>query len=207
MTFKSSDSMPPGKRERLRHSLAAESQEMERLHELPDRWLGEEILRLAREIRTAVPGLGSPLSIGSGYAAFVLWHVVPELARRLGASLERHEATNPEVKINSPERLRQMVGCVLQWVDRRYLDRACKPEAELCPVRVLFHDVANGSPIVMALDRIAPPEPDYVDFPARHVREISRSRGHEEVSSWHPGLQDDPEPDMEPEEPAQFYWG
>jgi len=202
------NSMSPEQRERLQRRLAAERLEMERLHALPDRWLAQELLRLAREIRRSVPGLGSPFSIGSGYTAFALWHVVPELARRLGAPLEPNEASNPEVKINSPERFRQMVGCVLQWIDKRYLEPACKPEADLCPVRVLFHDVANGSPIVMALDRIAPPDMDYVDFPARHVREISRFRGHDEVSAWHPSLQDEPDRAVEPEEEqVPVYWG
>lgn len=200
--------MSAEERERLQFRRAAERQEMERLYDLPDHELGQELLRLGREIRAAVPGLGSPLSIGSGYTAFILWHVVPEMARRLGAKLGPNEATNPEVKINSPERLRVMVSRVLQWADVRYLAAARQPYGDLCPVRVLFHEIENGSPIIMALDRVAPPEPDYMDYAARNAREVSCQRGHEEVSAWNPGLQYEPSMTRDvDEEPTPFYWG
>jgi len=194
MAFDFTNLIRPERREAFRRRLDAERREMARLYALPDRWLAQELLRLAREIRANVPGLARPDGQGSGYNSFALWQLVPEIARRLGAPLGPHEATDYDLKTASPKELRRAAGYAFNWIDRDYLKPAKKDEADLCPVGVLFHGIANGSPIAMALDRIAPPGPEADDYVARHVREISRARGHEVVSSWHPGLQDMPEP-------------
>jgi hypothetical protein len=73
---------------------ATAAREMERLRRLPDRWLAEERLRLARAARDAYPReLGNPSTMA--YAPMPVWNVIPEIARRLGATrLNRQEAAN-----------------------------------------------------------------------------------------------------------------
>lgn len=85
--------LSPQARVRLR----ATAIEMARLHALPDRWLGEEILKLARAVRLEFPEkLSDPH--GGTYEPNLVWQVVPELAKRLGATrLLPNEATSRDV--------------------------------------------------------------------------------------------------------------
>ncbi|MFC6048966.1 hypothetical protein ACFPYM_14140, partial [Methylobacterium hispanicum] len=162
--------------------------EVERCFGLADRWLAREIASAARRIRASVPEMASPASGGDAYTKHVLWCVVPELARRLGEPLLPNESVDMRLRASEGDELRDHVGICLANVGRVRLMRDVP--AELRDVlHLLLHEPANGSPIAMALDRIAPPAPDADDRLARGIREISRRRGHDEVSAWHPGLQ------------------
>ena len=75
----------------VRQRLEALNREVERLNRLPDRWLAEALLRLAREFRRQTPGFGDPTRMV--YENAYVWHIVPEVAKRLGATrLEPNEA-------------------------------------------------------------------------------------------------------------------
>jgi hypothetical protein len=61
-------------------------------------------------------------------------------------------------------------------------------DGDLEPVKLVCHEVANGSPTAMLLDRIVPPSEASMDRSARLVREVSRVRGHGEVAAWSPAI-------------------
>lgn len=177
----------------LHACVQATAREMARLHALPDRWLGQELLKLARTLRRQYPRqLSDPH--GTTYDTNLVWQLVPEVAKRMGAGrLLPNEASSRSVVTTSDADLRVHVGVYLRncALDRWPLpdrDRAVPSAGE-----ILCHSVANGNPIAMALDRLhAAPEPglDRDDYIARHVREISAARGFEPTPYWTPELQD-----------------
>jgi hypothetical protein len=169
--------------------LEAESREMTRLYRLGDRWLAEELLRLTRQIRSRT-AYASRTPDADSYNTTLLWDVIPEVAYRLGGRLELNEATNYDLKVAQGDEFRQLVAAYVCNCSSMYF-REALTGAVLEPVEVLFHNYWNGCPIVMALDRVAPPGPDSDDQLASELREISKRRGHAETASWHPDLQED----------------
>jgi len=170
--------------------LAATRVEMERIYRLSDRWLAEELLRLARRAREEHPDKLACPDVMTYEASFV-WDLVPEVAKRLGAStFRREEARDWQMRDADVVELREIAGVFLlnsslgRWIDHK----AEKPSA----VELLGHEVANGNPVAMALDRMcqAPARGnDRDDYVARQVREVSRRRGFEETAEWSPVLQ------------------
>lgn len=57
-----------------------------------------------------------------------------------------------------------------------------------CPgARVFFGDVANGNPVVFALDHLVPPSHD--DWAANHLKDIARHRGINDCNgTWSPAM-------------------
>lgn len=157
--------------------------EIRRLHALPDRFLAEELLRLCRGIRKALPSRDGR----DGYNGAVLWDVVPEVAYRLGARLELNESTEFDLKRAVGQDFRDYVAICMVNVARSYMSEA-ETDGVRDPLDILFHDAANGNPVAMALDRLVPPTPHSTDRFARTVREVSRNRGMEETGVWSPAL-------------------
>lgn len=166
--------------------------EMRRIFELGDIWLARELLRLARTTRRSAPSLlGNPN--GEADLAALVWHVVPEVARRLGAKdLHPNESSVCELRVAGRAVFRRAVG--------RHL-KACEANGEAwngfgrpsC-LTILTNPIVDGNPTAMALDRVFPPsgELDFDDWIACSVRRASRNRNHEERISWHPDLQSPP---------------
>ncbi len=207
MAFKpSSIPLSPESRERI----DATSREMKRLYALPDRWLGEELLRLARRARKEYPSLlGNPCT--SVYDPNFVWHVVPRIAKELGVkNLGPNENINPRVAQAEGQELRDLVGGYLKNLS---LDKLA-PEAAAVPAdrskptacELLAHDFVNGNPVAIALDRLVPPPAlgqDKNDWVARHTREVSRVRGHSPVmASWSPAFQAIPRYEHDNEGPS-----
>lgn len=158
--------------------------EIDRIFALSDRWLGEEILRLCREIRAlAVPTRHEE----AGYNSFVLWDLIPEVAYRLGCRLMVNESTDFDAKRASGQDFRDLVAMCMVNVATGYLSEA---ETNLArnPIDILFRDAANGNPVAFALDRLVAPTLTSTDRFARSIREVSRTRGFEETGKWSPGL-------------------
>jgi hypothetical protein len=161
------------------------SSEMKRIFELPDRFLGREILRLARQAR-----LEDPERLGKATCNFyentAVWSVLPGIAKKLGET--GFTADEKAEMLYIPEKndeFREYVGAFLT-------NSQFKNTAGLNTIasKLLSHDVANGNPVAMAMDRISPPVPDSNDNVVRLVREVSRSRfGDERFSSWSPEMQ------------------
>lgn len=174
-----------------RARLEAKHDELDRLFGLPDRWLAEELLRLARTTRQAFPEkLKDPWGII--YDANFVWHVVPEVAKRLGATnFQPNEAADTRVVGLDNAALREVVGSYVKnisfgrWAIEREDNLPLAPE-------ILANEPCNGNPVAFAMDRLAPaPEAgcDRDDYVARSVREVSRARRLEETPYWSPAMQ------------------
>ncbi len=158
--------------------------EMSRMHGLPDRWLGEALLKLVRDVRERVPHLthGMP-------EATLLYDAAPELARRLGCRITSIESTEASIRASDPTSLRKRVSDALRAMNTLRLAPARRDQDDQCPVAMLTHGVANGSPVAMALDRVAPPGPDASDACAVAVHRACVRRGHPERTAWDPSMQ------------------
>lgn len=181
--------LSPEQQARIRRTAAT----LERLHALPDRWLGRELAQFARRIRESVPELASPALETDGYTKHLFWDVVPELARRLGEPLGPNESKDIWLRTAEGEDLRRDVANCLLNTSVVGLMRMV-PEERRDDLDVLMNEAANGSPVALALDRLVPPGDESKDRLAASVREVSRARGHEAMPAWHPGLQKDPAP-------------
>lgn len=173
--------------EELRQRIDAEHREMERLFALPDRWLAAELLRLVRDIRGRTKYAARSADTDT-YNSVLLWDVIPELARRLGATLELNESTDYSITRLEGEMFRDFVASCLGNVSTSYMAQA-KTGRLLEPVSVLFHSVPNGNPVAMALDRLVPPSPDCLDRLSQEIRSVSLARGLDGQSSWTPEMQ------------------
>lgn len=173
----------------LRREQAMMTRELDRLYRLPDRWLGEELLKLARRAREENPGLLGRYEARSYSDSFV-WEVVPEVARRLGAKLSPDESQSHEFRSLHATRLRQVVGTYLQNTSLRYgLDERQAYGDRVPAIELLQHEFVNGNPVAFAMDRLAPPAPegqDRDDWLARHIREVGRFVGGRPVACWSP---------------------
>ena len=180
--------------EESKRHLAETQREVHRLHGLPDRWLAETLLNWAREIREFDPGNYGPDRMGNPhdatYAPNFLWHMVPEVCRRLAdVELRPNEATRPGFTGMDAQGLREMAGVYLENVHEG--DLAADPHGTTVePGVLLAHDVQNGNPLAFAVDRVAPaledpPKPDRI---ANLVLEVSRARGYEPTPYWSPEI-------------------
>jgi hypothetical protein len=187
VTFNFSDMLTEDEKERF----AAEREELARLHGLPDRWLGEALLKLARQAREENPRLLRNPS-GDSYSPAFVWHVIPEVAKRLGCRVDLNEARAPDIVSLSDRELRETVGHFLANATLNYGLDICdlhpldnKPRA----IDLLEHEACNGNPVAMAIDRICPPAPegqDQDDRLARRIREAGRYVDGVQVAMWSP---------------------
>jgi hypothetical protein len=165
------------------------SREILRLYALPDRWLGRELLKLARSTRESFPDvMGNPADYAE-YPYFC-WQIIPEMARRLGSpGLHPNEAANPALR-NLPDReLRSIAGENLKAGGVAKLARY-RGIDEVLHLAVLGNPVRLGNPVAMAADRLAPASPrgrDMNDWIARQVRILAEDNGHE-ATLWNPAL-------------------
>lgn len=169
--------------------LNAERAELIRMWRLPDRFLAADLLRKARAARAAYPSvLGLDPNGWSTYEKTFVWDVVPEVAARLGETDFDPNERKAEVRGCSDVELRDWVGISLNnmgMIREAWLDK----NPVINPWILLTHSIANGNPVLFAVDRVSPPTADSKDWGATHVREIARSRGFGGVSAWSPMLQ------------------
>jgi len=164
------------------------SREMARLHGLPDRFLGRALLDLARKAIGADPDLGGDPH-RRGYESLLIRSVFPRIALDLGETgLTTVEQAGARAAPAPGAELRNLVGTCLNNVGfRPFLGH---PDPLMRSLTLSF---ANGSPITIGLDRVAPPGPNADDWVTRHIREVSRARfGDERFSTWSPDMQDYP---------------
>lgn len=163
--------------------------ELARIHGLEDRWLGEEILRLARRARDENPKLLADPR-GTSYSPNFVWQVIPEIARRLGAKPGLNEATDPDVIRTDDLRLREITGHYLANSSLRYgMDRQIDKGDEITAIALLEHEACNGNPVAMAIDRICPPAPQgetQNDPLARSIWSVGRYLDGVQVAAWSP---------------------
>lgn len=175
----------------LQAKIDAEAREIGRIYALPDRWLAAELIRLTRLVRSRTP-YAARRPENDTYNSTLLWDVIPEVARRLGAPIELNESADANIRRSEGEVFREFVAACVTNASIGYLKDAERGEL-LDPVAILFHSFHNGNPIAVALDRIVPPTPESQDAFSRGVREVSHARGHGELCAWEPRLQEQSE--------------
>lgn len=161
----------------LREQIDGDRRETVRLYGLAPRWLARYLLTTVREIRKQ----SSFGPYDCVYDPQLFWNLVPELAYRLG---EQHftvdERSDPEVRQLSDEQLRFNTLLALQHTSAQTYWRCAG-------ARVFFCDVANGNPVVFALDHLVKPSPD--DWAAKHVMNVAHHRGITECNgTWTPAM-------------------
>lgn len=178
-----------------REALEKSRCEMARIYALPDRWLGEELLRLARRAREELPEALGSRDAQAGYDAALVWDVVPEISRRLGCrKLQADEGLWRGLREADGQMFRRYAGACLQnnsiayWAERQ--------KASCGAAALLSREVVNGNPVAIGVDRLYRASPvglDQDDFIARQVREVSKLRGFAETAVWWPGMQVGPQ--------------
>lgn len=160
--------------------------EINRLYHLPDRWLAEALLTHAREIRASSPQkLGDPTE--PVYGTTLVWHLLPELAYRLGATKFIHgERGDSTLRRASDYSLR----CLASLYHRHAaLGFYCRADSRPLAVDLLENPVTDGNPMAFAADRISPPDgSDKSDLFASALLERCRHRGMPLSAIWNPGL-------------------
>jgi len=162
--------------------------EIVRIYHLSDRWLAEELLRLARRCREEYPRRLKEVDRNASYESSLVWDVVPEVAKRLGSrSLMMVEASDPKIVACDTAILREYAGICIKFSNlKSWIATADRTSA----ASLLVRDFCSGNPIAIALDRLQPAneEDQAQDIIAREMREWSRKNCVEEVCSWRPGL-------------------
>lgn len=150
-----------------RDFLDAQQNEADRLYRLNNRWLAEAILRLARAARKETPHLTPDAYV---YDNTFVWHVLPELARRLGASgFEKSEREDYDINHISDIDLRaRTAGCIANISSAAH--------HRMPAWSLLLREPANGNPAVYAVDRLAPGDLKHPDSLVKRLSEIASIR-------------------------------
>ena len=164
--------------------------ELARLYDLPDRWLGEAVLRLARKARDEAPDHYADAD--RSYSTGLIWNVAPEIARRLGCTLSPNESQDPDIRYADDSELRRLTGHYLVNANLRGIASAYRKANPQGPSSA--HDMLemlhlNGNPIAIALDRLVPPDMacDNESDPLAHAMIVmSRQRGTSVAAGWSP---------------------
>lgn len=156
--------------------------EVQRIFDLNDRWLAAELVRTARKVKSLDPDhYGKPGTIGHD----LVTNVIPEIAARLGETKFNAGERGKGVKGMEDWELRLRAGACLEGAE---FTTAGRTEDRPGPVELLLHEPANGNPVAIALDRVAPANDADDDYCATSVREVSRYRGLSEISMWVPDM-------------------
>lgn len=171
--------------EKMRDHIKKEAAEIDRFYGLPDRFMARELIKLSRDLRNnhenviGQPGEGS-------YEGLIAWAILPRLARDLGETdltgVERQAAL---MAPRDPAALREYTGIALNNSAFRFIS-----DRDGLLAQRLTGSFANGSPVTIALDRVAPAHEASPDWVAVHIREICHARfGDQRYSSWCPEMQ------------------
>lgn len=112
----------PPLRPETRARLDAEQRERDRILSLPKRWFAEAILKLCREVRKNPEFTWS--AEDNVYDGVIVWHLIPELAYRLGATkfiVPERSATRIR-ECSDAELLERLKNAIANTAGHRYFD-------------------------------------------------------------------------------------
>lgn len=160
-----------------RQQMELDQREALRLYRLPDRWLARELMRMARVLRAMEPRYGPYDNV---YDASMFWHLIPEIAFRLGErQFVQDERSDPGIRKLPVTTLRSRAA--ISWMNCGSMAYLKVPES-----RMFFREVCNGSPIIYALDRLALPSTD--DVFRKRIIEVSKCRKVYSNGIWTPAM-------------------
>lgn len=162
-------------------------QSLAKMFEMTDLDLAQALVDLTTEAREERPELKPTTEV---YDSNFLWHVVPEVVRRL-CSLDKREIGGRQMRHPvgmmrklAPLEFRRLTGLYLRNLQGQHRMRAWN---------LLTNEPCNGNPIVFALDRLAPGSlHDKEDWIVQSVAEIARHREKQFTGVWTPALLNNP---------------
>lgn len=162
-----------------RARLDAEQAESERLYGLTDRWLADALLQMSRAARMEAPHLKPEDHV---YDNTFVWHVLPELARRLGArKFLPSEREDFDVNHMTDVQLRERaMGCLSNISTSTYY--------KMSGWTMLLRESANGNPVVYAVDRLSPGNLAQPDSIVKRLVEIAGHRKVPYEGVWTPAM-------------------
>ena len=130
----------------------AGDREIARLAGLTDRFLGQYVLDLARQMRRENPDLFGPGDRKDDSASWLAWEIIPEIARRLGVrDFVKNEGRDVGLSSVGPERLAGILAETL----RGSAGRQAAPDAHPGVAwRFASRPASEGNPVIMAADRV-----------------------------------------------------
>jgi hypothetical protein len=152
-----------------------------------DIWLGRAILKLVTDIRDAYPDQFSWDRRCDGYSGALVWEIAPEIARRLGV-LDFARGRRPYACQSEGELALRVFTCNAIFGSRRTLLRADGSREDPPAWSLLQREPANGNPLAIGLDRVAPPTEDRNDQLALRIAEVSQTRGFPRQTAWSPAM-------------------
>jgi hypothetical protein len=147
-----------------------------RLYRLTNTWLACALVKLAREAQKVSPEY---LPEDNTYNARLIYGIVPELARRLGPVKLDMRELDWEIRELSDYELRERAGhCLLNIRD-----------TDLPGWVMLTREVANGNPVLYAMDRLCPGVLGDRDDPVtRRLTEMAEYRKKPYTGVWTPEI-------------------
>lgn len=174
--------------EAQRERVARESAEACACHAASDIELGRRLIKLAQSVRKAFPeNLPAEPAEHARCGSMLVWEVAPEIARRLGAPDFERGRRPYSLRDADPDDLRGIAAGSI-FGSRVFLVLSDGKTADPFAWSMLRREPCNGNPVVIGLDRVAPPTNDRRDMLAMRLLEVSRARGHDPVMSWSPDL-------------------
>ena len=171
--------MPAQNRGRAR--IEQEETEELRLFGLTDAWLAAAILSIARKAQASTP---EHTPGQCTYNARLIWGIVPEIARRMGVVRMTTDEIDWEVRELSDYELRIRLGHTLANIGH----------CSLPGWDMLSREVANGNPLVFAIDRLCRGKMGDAEDPlVRRLTEIARVRKRPFNGVWTPSMYCDEE--------------
>jgi hypothetical protein len=162
-----------------RAALDHRQSELARLYELTNLELAAELMNLVAAARLERPDMTVDREV---YDSSLLWHVIPEVARRLGATCAPSEKVEPKLQLESPQEFRRTIGIYLRFVARYETGTAWN---------ILTNEACNGNPLVFAVDRLCPGDlEDKEDWITRGIKEVAHHRGVAYEGVWMPEMLD-----------------
>ncbi len=165
-----------------------------RLYHLPDAWLANSLLKMARCARQAAPQYFGNPNFGS-FGASLLWEVIPTIARQLSSAVkfEDGESLSYEILNMTANQKRSHFWSYLTNIGFDNLSYGPELGSGLTPAKMAFRllgkDPADGNPICFGIDRVCPPQ-NGDDFLSLYMLSTSEQRGHDPVSKvWTPDFQ------------------
>jgi hypothetical protein len=149
--------------------------------------LGRTILRLATDIREGYPDQFAWERRGDSYGGSLVWELAPEVARRLGVVDFRRGRRPYGCAGESALSLRIFVHNAI-FGSRHGIQLPDGSAVDPDSWSLLQREPANGNPLAIGLDRVAPPTEDPSDQLARRIAEVSQTRGFDRQTAWSPAM-------------------
>lgn len=150
--------------------------------------LGRMILKLAVDLREGYPAEFDMGDDRGNYSSALVWEIAPEIARRLGV-VDFRRGKRPYACHDSDDHGLRSFACNAIFGSSRKVLSPSGSWEDPPALSLLQREPCNGNPLVIGLDRVAPPYDDPVDHLAWRIAEVSQTRGFPRQIAWSPAME------------------